>query len=160
MKNIISKISVFVMVLTLLCGIPVMAGEDSVTISKMVTANVDLEAKAEPKEGAETLFSYKAGDKILVVEEINSQWYSVAYQGEIGYVKQADTGELVQEEAIDVGALDKELDEHVVEGKIMVEEVERFREEARQTRIWGTIIVVLVAAILGAGIYSQIKAKK
>ena len=50
--------------------------------------------------------------------------------------------------------LDKEFQELEMESKILVEEVERYRTEARRSRIWGIVIVLLVAGIFVTGIIS------
>lgn len=43
---------------------------------------------------------------------------------------------------------------------MIVEEVERQREEARRSKIWGAVIIVLVLAVFGVGIVSAVKGNK
>ena len=43
---------------------------------------------------------------------------------------------------------------------MIVEEVERQREEARRSKIWGTVIILLVMGIFGMGVVSTVKDKK
>lgn len=43
---------------------------------------------------------------------------------------------------------------------MVVEEVERYRAEAKRSRIWGTVIVLLIAGIFAVGVISTRKSKK
>ncbi len=60
----------------------------------------------------------------------------------------------------DVAALDAEMEAEIAEAKLVVEEVERYRAEAKRSRIWGVVIVLLVVAIFAVGIISTIQVKK
>ncbi len=60
----------------------------------------------------------------------------------------------------DSTALDAEFAELEEESVLIVEEVERQRAEARRSKIWGAIIIVLVMCIFGIGIVSTNKDKK
>lgn len=56
--------------------------------------------------------------------------------------------------------LDAEFSSLEEESIMIVEEVERQREEALRSKIWGAIIIVLVIGIFGMGIISAIKDKR
>ncbi len=60
----------------------------------------------------------------------------------------------------DSTALDAEFAELEEESVLIVEEVERQRAEARRSKIWGAIIIVLVMCIFSIGIVSTNKDKK
>lgn len=156
-----SKKALVMLCMTILLGVGTAlrvnaAAGDSITILKMVTAEVTTEAKREPDDAAETLTTFNAGSDILVVEEIDEEWYSIAYKGEIGYVRRENT----VDKQTDVEAIDEELAEEEYKGQLLVKEVEKKNSETRQGKIWGAIIVVLVLAIFGVGIYSHLAAKK
>ena len=56
--------------------------------------------------------------------------------------------------------LDAEFSHLEEESAMIVEEVERQREEARRSKIWGTVIILLVMGIFGMGVVSTVKDKK
>lgn len=56
--------------------------------------------------------------------------------------------------------LDAEFSELEDMSVMIVEEVERQREEARRSKIWGTVIIVLVLSVFGVGIVSAVKGNK
>lgn len=78
----------------------------------------------------------------------------VPYQDKIGYVRKS----ALTTQGLDVEGLDKEMEAAEAESKLVVEEVERYRAEARRSRIWGTVIVLLVVGIFATGILSTVKA--
>lgn len=53
--------------------------------------------------------------------------------------------------------LDAEFSNLKEESVMIVEEVERQREEARRSKIWGAVIILLVMGIFGMGVVSAIK---
>ena len=56
--------------------------------------------------------------------------------------------------------LDEEMAEVEVEGKILVEEVERQREEEKRSGIWGAVIILLIVGVFVTGIISVMKKGK
>lgn len=146
--------------------------EGEIKVSKLMTAMQDIDAKAEPDSNADTIFSYEAGAYVLVAGETQNGWYVVYYQGKTGYIDKntpvdpstsldPDKSQVVLEvQDIDMEALDAELEEMQTESKIIVEEVEQYRAELRRSRIWGTIIVLLVIGIFAVGIVSTVRAEK
>lgn len=56
--------------------------------------------------------------------------------------------------------LDAEFSDLEEVSAMIVEEVERQREEARRSKIWGAVIIILVVAIFGMGVVSAINDKK
>ena len=61
---------------------------------------------------------------------------------------------------MDISGLDEEIDAVEMESRMVIEEVERHRAEAKRSRIWGMVIVLLVAGVFATGIISTIKAGK
>ncbi|GFI48012.1 hypothetical protein IMSAGC019_03338 [Lachnospiraceae bacterium] len=132
---------------------------DVTSLNQFMTAQERVEAKASPDDSAETIITYEVGDTIFITGETEDGWYIVLYQGKTGYIP-VDVKENLQEVNLDVAALDAEMEAEIAEAKLVVEEVERYRAEAKRSRIWGVVIVLLVVAIFAVGIISTIQVKK
>lgn len=143
-----------------------------IQVLRFMTATQKLDAKAEPNNNAETIFSYDAGASVFVTGETQDGWYIVYYQGKTGYINPNASGgsnkqgaqdtsqDVLVEQELDIEALDAELEALQVRDKIIVEEIERYRAEVRRSRIWGTVIVLLVIGIFAVGIVSTVRAEK
>ena len=182
MKKIMASL-LFLMVVSVVAAgylLPAYA-RDEVTetqISLFMKALRQVDAKAEPKDNAETIFTYDEGDYIYVTGETPDGWYIVYYRGQTGYVSksvsqgteaaQDDHGvqseqnvqAVFEAETLDLEALDDELAAQEVDNKLIAEGVERYLAEARRSRIWGVAIVLLVIGIFAVGIVSTIRAEK
>lgn len=165
MKKIMLFLRVLVVMSFMVMCCPVLAraeeqvNGETASLNQFMTAQERVEAKASPDDGAETVITYETGDTIFITGETGDGWYTVLYQGTTGYIP-VDVKENLEEVNLDVAALDAEMENQVAESKLVVEEVERYRAEAKRSRIWGIVIVVLVIAILGVGIVSTIQVKK
>ena len=179
-KKVLRAIGMIAAVLVITVGYPVAVQVEAseIQIEKIMTATRNINAKAEPDSNSETIFSYEAGAFVLVTGETEDGWYIVNYQGVTGYIDKntpldsdtesdADTSgdsdvqqEVLLEQEIDVEALDAEMEAMQTETQIIVEAVEREQEEARRSKIWGTVIVLLVIAIFAVGIVSTVRAEK
>lgn len=122
----------------------------------ILKAEKDVDMKAEPKESTETLMTFEQGSLVYAMGEAVDGWYHVLYQGMEGYAKKE--GLSVQE--LDIEGLDAEMAANEAETKFVVEAVEKYRTDARRSKIWGTIIVVLVVGIFGIGIFSAVRSNK
>lgn len=165
-------LAAMVFCLGLLPSMAVQAG--SLTILEMLQTEKEVEAKAEPKDSAKTEKVYEAGETLLIVEGGTQDWYAVAYQGEVYYVKKSqmegtfpvaeiEEGDSVKERVMDENfqeELEAELEVDKYESKTFVESYERYLSEVKQKRIWGIIIGILFAAVLGVSIYSHVSSKK
>ncbi len=133
------------------------AGNVEITeLNQIMNAREDMEVKAAPDETAETVFQYQGGDNVYVTGQTSDGWYRVRYQDIVGYIQAAQ----VEEIELDVAALNEEFAVEEMEGALVVEEVERYRTEARRSRIWGTIIILLVAGVFATGIISTVRSGK
>ena len=146
------------------CGLTTRANEQAqdtvdgsriTELNQIMTAAEDIEAKELPDESSQTVHSYQVGDNIFVTGETPNGWYRVRYQDTIGYIPVIKADEM----ELDVEALDAEFAVNLEEGTMFVEEVERQRAENKRTKIWGTVIVLLVIAIFAVGIVSAVKNK-
>ena len=134
---------------------------EGVSVLDVVKAKGQVEAKAEPDESSETVMTFEDGAMIAVVSDSDAIWYTIGYQGNTYYVKKADT-ELVPDSPFHQqnDDLDAEFEENYIESKILIEEIDRLQKEARSTRIWAVVIIILVVAIIGINAYLMMKGKK
>lgn len=143
------------------------SGEVSVTeMNQVMTIMNDCEARELPDSSAAVVQSYTAGDSVWVVGETQDGWYKISYQGKESYIPKDSTTDLQVEvegqgtvDLVEAG-LDGELAAVEAEGKMLVEEVERQRTEAKRSRIWTIVIVVLIIGIFVTGIISTVKKEK
>lgn len=124
--------------------------------NQIMVAKEAVEAKETPDDSAATVISYESGAPVYVIGETSNGWYKVSYQDKVGYVHKSA---LVMSK-LDVEGIGKEMESSEAESKLIVEEVERYRAEARRSRIWGIVIILLVAGIFATGIISTVKNEK
>lgn len=129
---------------------------DVTELSQIMTADGDVDMKAAPEESAETIMSYGKGASVFVTGECANGWYRVIYQDKEGYVPE----DSLRIQEIDVAGLDAEMAQMEQEAKFVVESVEKYRVEARRSRIWGGVIITLVAGIFAVGIISGVRGAK
>ena len=136
----------------------VYAGEEQqrIEMQQMMEATERIEAREEPDEEAGIVFVYEKGAKVFVIEETSDGWFKVFYQGREGYIP--DKGLVLQE--MDTVQLDKELETAVMEGEIVAKEVERYRKEEGRSKVWGTVIALLIGGIFAVGIIAARKQGK
>ena len=122
-------------------------------LSQIMTAVEDVDMKAAPEEGAAVVRSYEKGDSVFVTGRTEDGWYRVIYQDLEGYMPES----ALFEKELDVEGLDAEMSRTEQEAAFVVEMVEKYRDEARRSKIWGSVIVVLVVGIFATGILSGIR---
>lgn len=150
--------------------LPVKANENTeeavvTELNQIMTISVDCDAKELPKREAASVMSYSAGSPVWVVGETQDGWYRVSYQDQKGYIPKDYILELqVEEEEGTVGLVEAGLDEEIVaveaENKMIIEEIERQRGEARRSRMWTIVIILLIIGIFVLGIFSTINSHK
>lgn len=129
-------------------------------VSRFITAEERIDVRETPQVGAEVIFSYEAGATIFVTGETTDDWYRVVYQGQTGYINSRKLQGKIEENSLDISALDKEMEAEEAMGKLIVEETERYRAEAKRSKLWGTVIVLLIVGILITGIISTIQSER
>lgn len=122
----------------------------------ILEAKKNVSMKAEPEKTAETLMTFNEGSLLFAAGEAVDGWYYVIYQGTGGYVEEAGLSVL----ELDIEGLDAEMAASEAETKFVVEVVEKYRADARRSKIWGTVIIVLVAGIFAVGIFSAVRSNK
>lgn len=125
-------------------------------LNQIMVANEALEARELPDDDSAVAITYEDGALVFVIGETADGWYKVSYQDKEGYVPRS----LLTMKEFDAEGIDKEFQETETEGKLVIEEVERYRAEAKRSRIWGIVIVLLVVGIFATGIISTTKAEK
>lgn len=165
---------VFAFIMCLGMAQSVMAQGKNLEILEMLKTEERIEARKKPSDTAEVLKVYEPGDIILIVEGGNAEWDAVAYQGNVYYVKKSEevttipTARIEAEDTVTEKKMDQTYQEELAaqmetqrhEGKVFVEEYERYQKERRQKRIWGAVIGVLMIGILGVSVYSHFSEKR
>ena len=125
-------------------------------LSQIMTAVEDVDMKAAPEEGAAVVRSYEKGDSVFVTGRTADGWYRVIYQDLEGYMPES----VLSEKELDVEGLDAEMSRTEQEAEFVVEMVEKYRDEARRSKICGSVIVVLVVGIFATGIISGVRSSR
>ncbi len=132
------------------------ADAERAELSQIMTAVEDVDMKAAPEEGAAVVRSYEKGDSVFVTGRTADGWYRVIYQDLEGYMPES----VLSEKELDVEGLDAEMSRTEQEAEFVVEMVEKYRDEARRSKIWGSVIVVLVVGIFATGIISGVRSSR
>lgn len=119
-------------------------------LNQIMVADEAVEAKEMPDPNSKTVITYEGGKHVFVIGETSDGWYKVSYQDKEGYVPKA----ALADQELDVEGLNQEFQESETEGRMVIEEVERNRKEAKRSKIWGIVIVLLVVGIFATGIIS------
>lgn len=130
--------------------------EEGITaLNQIMVATETVEAKETPDQAAAVMITYEKDSSVFVTGETSDGWYRVSYQNMIGYIPK---------EKLAVQTYGEELDQEFrameEESVMIVEEVERYRAEARRSKIWGAVIILLIMGIFATGIISAGKNDK
>lgn len=163
-KKMVKTIIVFMVMFFVILGIPLNArakeAPASIQLSQFMIAAQQIDAREEPDEKSGVAFTYEAGATVYVTGETEDGWYIVLYQGKTGYININSAKGILAVTGIDVEALNAEMAEEEALSKLIIEETERYRAEARRSKIWGAVIVLLVIGIFATGIISTVQAEK
>lgn len=163
-KRMVKTIMVFMAMTFVMLGISLNVRAEeayvSTQLNRFMTTTRQIDAREEPDEKSGIAFTYEAGATVYVTGETEDGWYIVLYQGKTGYINIDSSKEILEVTEIDVEALNAEMAAEEALGKLIVEETERYRAEARRSKIWGAVIVLLVIGIFATGIISTVQAEK
>lgn len=155
MKKVIALAGA-IMAMLLLHSVPAYAAD-----LEQVTENMVLETSEEaimyesPSENSAVIATLEQGTAVITGAAAENGWCAVTAKELTGYVK------LEKLKSIgDKAALEEEFQIQADNNAMLMNELERLRSQRLQTRIWGSIIVILVAAMFGVGIYSARKKNK
>lgn len=127
--------------------------EEGITaLNQIMVATEKVEAKETPDQAAAVMITYEKDSTVFVTGETADGWYRVSYQNMIGYIPKEKLAVQTYGEE-----LDQEFKAMEEESVMIVEEVERYRAESRRSKIWGAVIIVLIAGIFATGIISTRK---
>lgn len=144
----------------------------------LVTLLQDADMYEKPDGTSKVLFSFKAGDAVFQTGEAENGWYPVMYHMVNGYINAS--GNINVNVTTNGGSVEAESDENentileiytdekaVEEMDILDDQMNNFgtdvelaRKHAKQTRIWGAIIVFLIFAFVASSILPTIKEQK
>lgn len=127
---------------------------DNSSAMQMLYVNQDTVLYERASENAKTVTELPYGCLVIYIEG-NDEWSKVRTGEFTGYVKST----LLQKESPNE-ELHEEMENLETYDAEFVNEVERLMAEKRESRIFGAIIVVLIVAILGVGIFSTVRKKK
>lgn len=134
--------------------------EVKVDAEQFMSVRQAVDARTEPDENAETIFSYQAGDTVYVTGQTENGWYIVYYQNQTGYINMEAAQEALEPMSVDVDMLNAEMAAEEETSRLIIEETERYRAESRRSKIWGAVIIVLVIGMFATGIVSTVWAEK
>lgn len=105
-------------------------------------------------ESSEVIAELSAGTGVICMSS-DTEWTQIQYQDIQGYVPTAFLKMYGDQEA-----LAAEFSEVQQENDLRYERMEEYIQQQKDARLWGSIIVILVIAIFGVGIFSAIKKNK
>ena len=123
---------------------------------RLMTAERRVEMKETPDDKAVTIMTFEKGSSVFSLGESANGWYQVIYQDKVGYVPE----NALRSQEMDVEGLNAEMAQEAEEAKFMIETIERYRIEARRSKIWGSVIVILVIGVFATGIIAEIRGRK
>lgn len=130
--------------------------EEGITaLNQIMVATEAVEAKETPDQAAAVMITYEKDSTVFVTGETTDGWYRVSYQNITGYIPKEKLAVQTYGEE-----LDQEFKAMEEESVMIVEEVERYRAEARRSKIWGAVIILLIIGIFATGIISTGKKDK
>lgn len=121
---------------------------------QMLYTNTDTCMYAEMGENSETVQELPVGT-VVVVEEERGDWSKVRVGEQEGYVR---TKQLQAEHP--ATAVWEEMDDLEEYNATFINEIERLAAEKRRSRIFGAVIIALIVAIFGVGIFSTLRKRK
>lgn len=134
--------------------VAIMDVADNSGAMQMLYVNQDTVLYERASENAKIVTELPYGCLVIYIEG-NDEWSKVRTGEFTGYVKSA----LLQKESPNE-ELHEEMENLETYDAEFVNEVERLMAEKRESRIFGAIIVVLIVAIFGIGIFSTVRKKK
>lgn len=127
--------------------------EENVTGTLQQTSKA-VEIKEAPDEDSDTLASLQKGTAVIVYGEPQDSWCRIECQGVEGYIGSDALEQYQAEIAENLGQEFQAVEEDALR---TIDEYELLQKEKRTSRIWGTVIVVLVIAIFVVGILSALR---
>lgn len=157
MKKLMHKLIFALLTLLIVLSVRTTAKAEEVTVSKGNVYEVaqKTELKQENSDSAKTICMLEAGTTVVVTDEQAGEWCKISADGKEGFVKVQSLKAIGN-----VDALNEEFKGMKADYENFYEEILELQRQQKITRIWGTVIVVLVVAIFAVGILSAHKKNK
>ena len=104
---------------------------------------------------SKSLATLTAGTPVVVCEDAQNGWCQVSYKESKGYVETKNLKAIGDKEG-----LSAEFEQIKTQVSLMFDGIVVYEQEKKRSRIWGAIVIILVVAIFGVGIFSTIKGNK
>ena len=143
------------LLLCALCQLRCLASETEPTevSGTLMTVQTETPARESPDTGAAAVEELAVGGPILVTGETGG-WYQIFYQGKTLYVEAAAVSE---SSPVDVEALDQEIHDIEEKSQSWIASLITQQDGIRRSRIWRTVIIVLIVLIFAAGAVSALR---
>lgn len=123
----------------------------------LMEAAVDTVGREQQSMNAASVMELPAGTHILVVGEETDGWYEIYSQGKTAYVPSKD---LTSPTILDAAQLEQEMKKIEEEDKAFIESLEMQRKAVARSKVWRTVIIILIVLLFVFGIISAIKKSK
>lgn len=124
---------------------------------KLMETVTDTAGLTLQSEKAIPIIELPEGTQVWVVGEETDGWYEIYYNGETAYVP---VGDLKESTVLDAAALEQEMQKMAEEGKAFIESLELQRKAIARSKVWRTVIIVLIAAVFITGVVSALRKPK
>lgn len=128
------------------------ADAENIKKNMVLQVNDDVKLCESPDKPAAVTATLEKGTPVVIMQDAKDGWCMVSYHDKSGYVQISHLGI--------VGDKDKLSDEFRIiseEGVMGYLEADMAKRKMVSERIWGSVILLLVVAIFGAGILSAFK---
>lgn len=155
MKRLIT-IAGAIIALLVLHDLPVYAADlEQVTENMVLETSTDTEMYESPSETSAVIAALAQGTTVITLSQSENGWCRVSEKDQTGYIRLDNLKSVGDKES-----LEQEFRQNADNDEMLMNELERIRSQKLQSGIWGTIIVVLVAAMFTAGILSARRKNK
>ncbi len=127
--------------------------ENKASELQMLYVNTDTKIYESDSEQSKVLLELPACSMVALMED-GGEWTKVMYQRLTGYVKTSD----LQAENPNPKAAEEYADLAEYDAAF-IDELERLAAEKQRSRIYGAVIIVLIVAIFGVGIFTSLRKK-
>lgn len=123
----------------------------------LMEAAVDTVGREQQSMNAASVMELPAGTHILVVGEETDGWYEIYSQGKTAYVPSKD---LTSPTILDATQLEQEMKKIEEEDKAFIESLEMQRKAIARSKVWRTVIIILIAGVFVTGVISALRKPK
>lgn len=125
---------------------------DTTVVGTILKTDVNMEVYQEASETSEVITMLDAGTVVLVTDDVEEDWCRISVKEVTGYIKSGHLIPLNSSEEMNL-----EFEQIGNNYHMLFNEVQQLEKQQLQTKIWGSVIAVLVVGIFAAGIIPVIK---